>query len=94
MTTASNDIMQLAIDSYRRQQKIYEQRIYPMEWAQIQEEIGNIYYLLGKQNEDDNFMIEARNYFNSALEVYQQLRAKDAAAETRRRLAKVRNYID
>ena len=94
MTTASNDIMQLAIDSYRRQQKIYEQRVYPMEWAQIQEEIGNIYYLLGKQNEDDNFMIEARNYFNSALEIYQQLRAKDAAAETRRRLAKVRNYID
>ena len=94
MTTASNDIMNLAIESYRNQQKMFGQRVYPIEWAQIQEEIGNIYYLLGKQNDDDNFMMEARNYFNSALEVYTQLKAKDAAAETRRRLAKVRNYID
>ena len=94
MTTASNEIMQLAINSYHNQQKIYEQRIYPLEWAGIQEEIGNIYYLLGKQNDDDNFMIEARNYFNSALEVYQQLKAKDRIAETKRRLAKVHNYID
>lgn len=94
MTTASNDIMQLAINSYHNQQKIYEQRVYPLEWAGIQEEIGNIYYLLGKQNEDDNFMIEARNYFNSALEIYQQLKAKDRIAETKRRLAKVHNYID
>lgn len=94
MTTASNEIMQLAINSYHNQQKIYEQRVYPLEWAGIQEEIGNIYYLLGKQNDDDNFMIEARNYFNSALEVYQQLKAKDRIAETKRRLAKVHNYID
>ena len=84
----------MAIESYRCQQKIYEQRVYPIEWAQIQEEIGHIYYLLGKQNEDDNFMLEARNYFDSALEIYTQLKAKDAAVETRRRLAKVRNYID
>ena len=94
MTTASNDIMQLAINSYHNQQKIYEQRVYPIEWAEIQEEIGNIYYLLGKQNDDDNFMIEARNYFNSALDVYQQLKAKDRVGETKRRLAKVHNYID
>ncbi len=94
MTTASNEIMLLAINSYHNQQKIYEQRVYPMEWAGIQEEIGNIYYLLGKQNDDDNFMLEARNYFQSALEIYQQLKAKDYIAETKRRLAKVRNYID
>lgn len=93
MTTKSNDIMLLAIDSYRNQQKIYEQKVYPIEWSQIQEEIGNIYYLLGKQNDDENFMLEARNYFNSALEIYQQLKAKTAATETKRRLAKIRNYI-
>ncbi|MBQ7633900.1 MAG: hypothetical protein IJS88_07300 [Alphaproteobacteria bacterium] len=94
MTTSSNEIMQLAINSYHNQQKILEQRIYPIEWSEIQEEIGNIYYLLGKLNDDDNFMIEARNYFNSALEVYQQLKAKDKVSETKRRLDKVHNYID
>lgn len=94
MVAKSNDIMQLAINCFRNQQRIFEQRVYPMEWAGIQEEIGHIYYLLGKQNEDENFMLEARNYFNSALDIYGQLKAKPAMAQTERRLAKVRNYID
>lgn len=94
MVTKSNDIMQLAINSYSNQQEIYEQRVYPMEWSAIQEEIGHIYYLLGKQNEDETFMLEARNYFNSALDVYNELKAKSAATAVKRRLAKIRNYID
>lgn len=94
MITKSNDIMQLAINSYSNQQEIYEQHIYPMEWSAIQEEIGHIYYLLGKLNEDETFMLEARNYFNSALDVYNELKAKTAAAAVKRRLAKIRNYID
>ena len=94
MATKSSDIMQLAINSYRNQQEVFEQRVYPMEWAGIQEAIGNIYYLLGKQNEDETFLLEARNYFNSALDVYNELKAKAAAAAVKQRLAKVHNYID
>ena len=92
--TGSNEIMHLAIDSYRNQQTIYLQNVYPMEWSKIQEQIGHVYYLLGKQNDDDNFMYEARNYFNSALEIYTQLKNKEAQAEVCRRLAKLENYID
>ena len=94
MATKSGDIMQLAINSYRNQQEVFEQRVYPMEWAGIQEAIGNIYYLLGKQNEDETFLLEARNYFNSALDVYTELKAKAAITEVKQRLAKVHNYID
>ena len=93
METQSNDIMQLAINSYHNKQKIYNQMSYPQEWATIQDEIGNIYYLLGKQNNDDNFMYEARNYFNSALEVYQRAKNKDAIQRTKQRLDKIKNYI-
>ena len=94
MSTKSDDIMQLAIDSYKQQQKIYDQQTNPQEWAKIQEKIGNIYYLLGKQDEDDNFMLEARNYFNSALQIYDDLRLKDNAGEIKKLLSKVKNYID
>lgn len=93
METQSNDIMQLAINSYHNKQKIYNQMSYPQEWATIQDEIGNIYYLLGKQNNDDNFMYEARNYFNSALEVYKRAKNKDAIQRTKQRLDKIKNYI-
>lgn len=92
--TQSNQIMQMAINSYHNQQDIYKQTDYPQEWAEVQEEIGNIYYMLGKQNDDDNFMYEARNYFNSALEVYEQIKNKPAAENTKRRLYRIKNYID
>lgn len=94
MKTVSNEIMLLAIDSYKNQQQIYEQHAYPMEWAIVQEKIGNIYYLLGKQNEDENFMLEARNYFNSALNVYKELKAKDALNQINIALKKIKNYVD
>lgn len=93
METQSNDIMQLAINSYHNRQKVYDQMRYPQEWAAVQDEIGNIYYLLGKQNNDDNFMYEARNYFNSALEVYKKAKNKKAIQEVKQRLDKIKNYI-
>ena len=94
MKTLSNEIMQLAINSYKNQQQIYEQTVYPMEWADVQEKIGNIYYLLGKQNEDENFMLEARNYLDSALAFYKELRNKDASKQVLAALEKIKNYID
>ena len=94
MATKSNEVMQLAINSYKNQQKFFEQQIHPITWADIQERIGRIYYLLGKQNDDDNFMYEARNYFNSALNVYEELKMKDYIKQTQKSLAKVKNYID
>ena len=85
--------MQLAIDSYRNQQKIYEQTTYPLEWAQIQEKIGKIYYLLGKHDEDEKFMLEARNYFHSAIKIYETLNAKSALNAAKIILAKINDYL-
>ena len=85
--------MQLAIEAYKNQQKIYMQNNEPVAWAEIQEKIGNIFYLLGKQNDDDKMMEEARNYFNSALEVYNNLNLKSAVKNVSRSILKIRNYI-
>ena len=86
--------MQLAIISYKNQQKVFEQYTHPLEWAKVQEDIGNIYYLLGKQDEDENLMLEARNYYLSALDIYDELKDKDAAAKTHNLLKRIGNYID
>ena len=85
--------MQLAIEAYKNQQKIYMQNHEPVAWAEIQEKIGNIFYLLGKLNDDDKLMGEARNYFNSALEVYNDLNLKSAVKNVSRSILKIRNYI-
>ena len=85
--------MQLAIESYKNQQKIYMQNNEPEIWAEIQEKIGNIFYLLGKQNDDDKLMEEARNYFNSALEIYNDLNLKSSIKNVNRSILKIRNYI-
>ena len=92
--TISREIMQLAIISYKNQQKVFEQYTHPLEWAKVQEDIGNIYYLLGKQDEDENLMLEARNYYLSALDIYDELKDKDAAAKTHNLLKRIGNYID
>ena len=85
--------MQLAIEAYKSQQKIYTQNNAPAVWAEIQEKIGNIFYLLGKQNDDDKLMEEARNYFNSALEIYNELNLKHGVKNVERALLKIRNYL-
>ena len=85
--------MQLAIEAYKNQQKIYTQNNAPAVWAEIQEKIGNIFYLLGKQNDDDQLMEEARNYFNSAQEIYCELNLKQDIKSVERALLKVRNYL-
>lgn len=94
LTTHSNTIMQLAIDCYRNQQQLYEQNTHPMEWAQVQEKIGKIYYLLGKHDEDEKFMLEARNYFHSAIKIYELLNAKTALSAAKTLLAKINDWID
>ncbi len=93
MQTKSNELLYMAIEAYKNQQKIFSQNDDPAIWATIQEEIGNIFYLLGKQNEDEEMLKEARNYFGSALEVYDEMNLKSSAKNIERALLKIRNYI-
>ena len=89
----SPEIMQMAINAYKKQQTLYGLNEYPLQWAELQEKIGNVFYLLGKANDDDNFMVEALNYFNSAISVYKELKLKDKISEAKRNTDKVHNYI-
>ena len=94
MQTKSNELMHLAIEAYKNQQKIFTQNETPEIWAAIQEKIGNVFYLLGKQNNDDQLMEEARNYYDSALEIYSDLALKLEIKNVNRSLLKIRNYLE
>lgn len=93
MHTDSAEIMQMAIEAYKKQQTLYALKDYPMQWAQLQEKIGNIFYLLGKSKEDENLLKEAKNYFDSAISVYKEMKMNDKVAEAKRNLDRVHNYI-
>lgn len=93
MRADSAEIMQMSINAYKQQQKLFVLNEYPLQWADIQEKIGNIYYLLGKAHDDDNFMLEAKNYFVSAIDIYKDLKLKDKITAAKRNLEKVHNYI-
>ena len=93
MQANSVEIMQMAINSYKHQQTLYVLNEYPLQWADLQEKIGNIFYLLGKAHNDENFILEAQNYFNSAIGIYKELKLKDKLIGAKRNLDKVHNYI-
>ena len=93
MRAGSAEIMQMAINAYKKQQTLYVLNEYPLQWADLQEKIGNIFYLLGKSKNDDNFMIEAKNYFDSAIGVYKEMKMKDKVADAKRNLDKIHYYI-
>ena len=57
--TKSEEICELAIASYKNRQKVITERRDPLAWAKIQEEIGEIYYRLGKESADKDLLEEA-----------------------------------
>ena len=67
----SDDISMLAIQSYKNKQQVYRRELYPIMWAKIQENIANVYYNIGKNNNDKNAFSEAMDYYQSALKVYE-----------------------
>lgn len=90
----SNEIMLMSINAFKNQQRQYMQNEQPLEWAKIQEKIGDVLYILGKKNDDDNFMHEAKNYFNSAKEVYAELKCNEQLNAVQKNLEKIKNYVD
>lgn len=68
---SSAEIAELAIASYKNQQKIVTERTEAIEWAKIQEKIGHIYYQLGKKTDDKALLEEALEYFHDALYIFE-----------------------
>lgn len=75
--TKSSDISELAIASYKNQQKVINERRDPLAWAKIQEEIGEIYYRLGKNSYDQALLEEALEYFHDALYIFENMERKE-----------------
>ena len=43
----------------------------PIAWAKIQENIGEIYYRLGKESSDKDLLEESLEYFHDALYIFE-----------------------
>lgn len=84
----SEDISELAIACYKNRQKVITERRDPLAWAKIQENIGEIYYRLGKNNSDRALLEESLEYFHDALYIFENMELKDDAKKVSIDIAK------
>lgn len=84
--TNSEEISGVAIGCFKNQQKIITERRDPLDWAQIQESIGEIYYHLGKNNDDKSFLEDALEYFHDAFYIFENMSLEE---NTRRLTVKI-----
>ena len=49
--------------------------------------------MIEKNDQDEKLMLEAKNYYTSAIEIYSNLNMKHAVAEAKILLGKVLDYI-
>lgn len=85
----SNEISKLAIKSYKNKQTVYRKELYPVMWAKIQENIANVYYNMGKNSKDKTSFVEAIDYYQSALKVYENKRMHQEVAIVNNSMDKV-----
>ena len=72
-STKNDDISNLAITSFKNQQKVISEKRNPLLWASIQERIGDIHYRLGKNNDSHAMLEDALEYFHDALYIYDNI---------------------
>ena len=92
--TKSNEISELAITSYRNQQRVITERRDPINWALIQEDIGEICYRLGRQNEDRSTLEDALECFHDALYIFENAGNEDKIKEIMTNLARTNQILN
>ncbi len=92
--TQNNAIAELAINAYKNQQKIVTEKRDPFAWAAIQEEIGNIYYRLGRDKEDKDLLEESLEYFHDALYIFENMELSDNAKRVTVSIAKASDLLE
>ncbi len=92
--TKSNEINELAITSYRNQQRVITERRDPINWALIQENIGEICYRLGRQNEDRSSLEDALECFHDALYIFENAGQEDKIKEIMTNLARTNQILN
>lgn len=91
--TKNNAIAELAVAAYKNQQKIITENRDPFLWAEIQENIGNIYYRLGKENDDKDALEESLEYFHDALYIFENMDITDSVKRLTSSIAKSSNAL-
>lgn len=75
--TKSEDISELAITCYKNRQKVITERREPLLWAECAENIGDIYYRIGKNKIDREALEEALEHFHDALYIFENAQQTD-----------------
>ena len=83
----------MAIASYKNRQKVITERRDPLAWAKIQEEIGEIYYRLGKESADKDLLEEALEYFHDALYIFENSENEDEVKKLNTDIAKASQIL-
>lgn len=91
--THNNAIAELAIAAYKNQQKIITEKRDPFAWAGIQENIGNIYYRLGRETDDKDLLEESLEYFHDALYIFENMELTDNAKRLTTSIAKTSDLL-
>ena len=92
--TKSEDISDLAIASFKNQQKVITERREPLDWAKIQEKIGDIYYRIGRGNRDRALLEEALEYFHDALYIFENMQLDEDVKTITVNISKTSQYLN
>lgn len=90
----SEDISELAISCYKNRQKVITEHRDPLSWAQIQQNIGEIYYRLGKNSDDKALLEESLEYFHDALYIFENMELREDAKKITANIAKASRAIN
>lgn len=91
--THNNAIAELAINAYKNQQKIITEKRDPFAWASIQENIGNIYYRLGREAQDNTLLEESLEYFHDALYIFENMDLSENTKRVTTNIAKTSDLL-
>lgn len=89
----NNAIAELAITAYKNQQKIITEKRDPFQWATIQENIGNIYYRLGRSLQDNSLLEESLEYFHDALYIFENMDLSENTKRVTTNIAKTSDLL-
>lgn len=91
--TKNNAIAEMSVGAYKNQQKIITEKRDPFMWAGIQENIGNVYYRLGRETEDKEMLEESLEYYHDALYIFENMELDDSAKRLTSSIAKTSSLL-
>lgn len=91
--TKNNAIAELSINAFKNQQKVVTEKRDPFSWAKIQENIGNIYYRLGRERDDKELLEESLEYFHDALYIFENMEIDENTKRIMSSIAKTSDLL-